>query len=201
MRHLTALLFAILGLFATVVVVIAINEAPPLKKRDLATQQVSFSTPPPPKTIAPKPKPKAKPKSSSAPPPVPLVMTGAGGLSFGLEGLDDIFDTSTSLVLSNVDNIVMTSETVDVPPKATRRLSPDYPSGARRKGIEGYVTLSLLVTETGHVEDVVVLDSYPEGIFDTSATEIVTQWEFVPGEYDNQPVPVRVTQTLRYSLG
>ena len=201
MRHFIALLFSIFGVVATVVVVIAINEAPPLKKRDLSSQQVSFSTPPPPKQIASKPKPKPKPKAAAAPPPVPIAMTGAGGLSFGLEGLEDVFDSSQMSMLEQADNVVMTSETVDTPPKALKRLAPEYPSGARRKGIEGYVTLSLLVSESGRVQDVVVVESYPEGIFDISAKEIVTQWEFAPGEYENQPVSVRVTQTLRYSLG
>ena len=65
MRHFIALLFSIFGVVATVVVVIAINEAPPLKKRDLSSQQVSFSTPPPPKQIASKPKPKPKPKAAA----------------------------------------------------------------------------------------------------------------------------------------
>ena len=128
-------------------------------------------------------------------------MTGAGGLSFGLEGLEDVFDSSQMSMLEQADNVVMTSETVDTPPKALKRLAPEYPSAARRKGIEGYVTLSLLVSESGRVQDVVVVDSYPEGIFDISAKETVTQWEFAPGEYENQPVSVRVTQTLRYSLG
>ena len=143
------------------VVVIAINEAPPLKKRDLSSQQVSFSTPPPPKQIASKPKPKPKPKAAAAPPPVPIAMTGAGGLSFGLEGLEDVFDSSQMSMLEQADNVVMTSETVDTPPKALKRLAPEYPSGARRKGIEGYVTLSLLVSESGRVQDVVVVESYP----------------------------------------
>ena len=128
-------------------------------------------------------------------------MTGAGGLSFGLEGLEDVFDSSQMSMLEQADNVVMTSETVDTPPKAVKRLAPEYPSGARRKGIEGYVTLSLLVSESGRVQDVVVVESYPEGIFEVSAKETVTQWEFAPGEYENQPVSVRVTQTLRYSLG
>ena len=201
MRQFIALLFSIFGVVATVVVVIAINEAPPLKKRDLSSQQVSFSTPPPPKQITSKPKPKPKPKAAAAPPPVPIAMTGAGGLSFGLEGLEDVFDSSQMSMLDQADNVVMTSETVDTPPKALKRLAPEYPSGARRKGIEGYVTLSLLVSESGRVQDVVVVESFPEGIFEISAKEIVTQWEFAPGEYENQPVSVRVTQTLRYSLG
>ena len=113
MRHFIALLFSIFGVVTTVVVVIGINEAPPLKKRDLSSQKVSFSTPPPPKQIASKPKPKPKPKAAAAPPPVPIAMTGAGGLSFGLEGLraenidqlDDVIDQmmlSKSAVLCDI---------------------------------------------------------------------------------------------------
>ena len=61
------------------------------------------------KQIASKPKPKPKPKAAAAPPPVPIAMTGVGGLSFGLEGLEDVFDSSQMSMLDQADNVVMTS--------------------------------------------------------------------------------------------
>ena len=122
-------------------------------------------------------------------------------MSFGLEGLEDAFSSQEYSNLTGERNVVMTSDTVDTPPKPLQRTAPRYPTRARTKGIEGYVTLSLLIDEMGEVKDIVIVDSYPNGTFEDSAKMTVESWVFQPGEYDGAPVSVRVTQTLRYSLG
>ena len=117
-----------------------------------------------------------------------------------MDGLEDAFSVQNGELLSSDKAIVMTSDTVDLPPRATRQLAPEYPTRARKKGVEGYVTLSLLISDNGQVQDVLVVESYPEGTFEQSALEAIEQWQFSPGEYEGAPVTVRVTQTLRYSL-
>jgi len=201
MRILISLASMIIGVLMTVVLVIAMNEAPPLKKRSVASEKISFTTPAAPPKITKKATPKAKPKKSNNTPPAPILSSGLSGMSFGLEGLEDVFQSNQMSILKENSAVVMTSETVDVPPTPVKRVAPEYPSSARRKGIEGYVTLSLLIDEAGSVQDIVVLDSYPEDIFENSATSTVREWLFQPGEYNNESVSVRVTQTLRYSLG
>ena len=74
MRHFIALLFSIFGVVATVVVVIAINEAPPLKSVTFSSQQVSFSTPRPQSRSHRNPSP-SQTEGVAAPPPVPIAMT------------------------------------------------------------------------------------------------------------------------------
>ena len=198
MKMLIPPLSAILGMFGTLLVIGLLNDQPPRKKRELTASPVSFSVSKPPKIQrqkTPKPKPKAKHK----PPPLPMIGPSLTGLSFGIEALDDFSSIDRSDLLKQT-NVVMTSETVDTPPRPKERKSPDYPHHARRKGVEGYVILSLLVDEFGGIKDAFVLESHPEGIFDQSALSGIREWRFLPGEYEGDSVSVRVTQTLRYSL-
>jgi protein TonB len=80
------------------------------------------------------------------------------------------------------------------------RIPPQYPYQATRRRIEGWVRLSFRVTETGTVEDVVLLDSEPEGIFDRAALRAVARWTFQPRLVDGQPVAVRAEQVVEFKL-
>ena len=200
MRRLFPYFFSAFGLLLTIGLVLIMNEAPPPKQRTLAKAPASFSVPPPPPKIQPKTTSKPKARAKQAPPPLPMLNSALSGMSFGMEGLEDVFAVQHGSLLSAEEQIVMTTETVDLPPRPVQQYSPEYPSRARKKGVEGYVTLSLLINETGKIQDVFVVESYPEGIFEQSAQEAIEQWMFAPGEYEGNPVPVRVTQTLRYSL-
>ncbi len=61
---------------------------------------------------------------------------------------------------------------------------------ALSRGIEGYVIVEYTVTETGTVEDVTVVASEPEGVFDESAVAAAAQFEYRPRIVDGQPVRV-----------
>ncbi|MEC7987454.1 MAG: energy transducer TonB, partial [Myxococcota bacterium] len=124
------------------------------------------------------------------------------GLQFGLEGLDmNAFADGEEGLLQTGEELVMTMETVDQPPKAIQRTAPVYPSRAHRKGIEGYVVLSLLIDVQGRVQDVVIVESHPLEIFDEAASSSIASWKFHPAMYEGGTVAVRVTQTLRFQLG
>lgn len=81
------------------------------------------------------------------------------------------------------------------------RVPPQYPYRAQRRGIEGWVKVSLLITEQGKVQDVVVVESKPEGIFDHAAIQAVMKWKFKPRIQDGKPVSVRAEQTVNFKLG
>ena len=202
MKTIVPILSSLFGLFLTISLLIAMNSVPPKKERTLSENRVQFSieAPPPPVTKSSKPKPR-RVKSAPPPPPLPMMNANLSGLSFGMDALEDQLVVKGEDLLGVNQDVVMTSETVDIPPRAKSRISPEYPTTARRKGIEGYVTLSLLINDSGHVEDIVIVESHPSGIFEQSAKDTVLQWSFAPGEYQGQPVSVRVMQVLRYSLG
>lgn len=80
------------------------------------------------------------------------------------------------------------------------RTPPQYPYQATRRGIEGWVRVSFVVTATGEVEDVVLLESDPEGIFDRAAQRAVSKWKFKPRIVDGKPVAARAEQVVEFRL-
>lgn len=189
------------GVFALMLGMNALDRGP---KKPPARAVAHFDVAAPPKPPPPKrkrpPKPKPKPRSNDAP-PTPVLAAGLSGLDLGLFGAAgvDLGDAGDTIV-GDARNVVMTADSVDVVPEPVRRSAAAYPSSARSKGITGYVTLSLLVTDTGSVRDVRVLSSQPPGVFDGPAIQSVQGWTFRPAQYQGSAVAVRVEQTLRFDL-
>jgi protein TonB len=80
------------------------------------------------------------------------------------------------------------------------RIPPRYPYQATRRKIEGWVRVSFLVTDSGTVEDAVVLESEPEGMFERAALDAVRKWTFKPRIVDGRPVPARAEQVVEFKL-
>jgi len=87
------------------------------------------------------------------------------------------------------DNIVPLEE-VDTEPELRERVDPRYPAAAVERGIEGTVTVSALISETGDVLDVVVVQGLAGG-FNEETVKAVMQWKYDPAIKDGQPVKVR----------
>ena len=90
---------------------------------------------------------------------------------------------------------------VDQKPAGIGVLKPPYPFSARRKGIEGYVTVKFLVDKTGKAREVKILDAKPPGIFDRAVHKTVPRWRFKPGKKGGRPVDTWVKITIRFELG
>lgn len=82
----------------------------------------------------------------------------------------------------------------------TRRVMPQYPALALRKGIEGEVTVEFTVGVDGSVSDIEIVDASPHGVFDAAARRAIAGWAFRPAVRDGKPVATRVRQTLDFSL-
>ncbi|HEC15458.1 MAG TPA: energy transducer TonB [Sedimenticola sp.] len=80
------------------------------------------------------------------------------------------------------------------------RTPPRYPYRAAQRGIEGWVKLSFRITETGAVQDAVVLESQPSGVFDQAAVQAIYKWKFKPRIQDGRPVSVKAVQVLDFRL-
>lgn len=166
--------------------------------------QIVFDRKPPPeKQVVRKPKPKPKPKRSSRTPPPPFAGLGTNlsGIDFGLPGFDmtDLNALDGDL-LGGANGVVMTDDTVDDPPRATFQAPMIYPPRAKAKGVKGYVVLSLLIGVTGEIEQVTVIESVPEGIFDDAALQGVNQWKFAPAMYQGKAVRAWARQRVRFDL-
>lgn len=77
-------------------------------------------------------------------------------------------------------------------------IAPEYPDVARLAGIEGDVTLRILVGEDGTIRDITPLSGPP--ILARAAVRAVEQWRYVPVLVDGHPVGVVSTVTLAFRL-
>ena len=80
------------------------------------------------------------------------------------------------------------------------RQPPQYPYQAARRGTEGWVRVSFQVTGTGTVEDVIVLESDPPGVFDRAAIKAVFRWRFKPRTVNGSAVAGRAEQVVEFKL-
>lgn len=67
---------------------------------------------------------------------------------------------------------------LDTGPRPLDDIDLQYPSEGQLQ--EGSVTLRLLISETGHVDNVAVVRSYPPGLFDRAAIEAFSAARFAP---------------------
>ncbi|HLF32507.1 MAG TPA: energy transducer TonB [Xanthomonadales bacterium] len=170
--------------------------------RSSTSSQVAFERKkPPPEQQAPKPKP--KPRKTRRAPPAPLtgLDTALSGIDMGLPGFsaDDLGALEGDL-LGSANGMVMTGETVDQPPRPTFQSPMTFPPRARAKGIEGYVVFSLLIGIAGEIEQVKIVESYPEGVFDEAAMQAINLWRFEPAMYQGQAVRAWAWQRIRFDL-
>ncbi len=89
---------------------------------------------------------------------------------------------------------------IDSPLTPIVQMRPIYPMMAKRQGIEGWVKVGFLVTETGHVEKVSILDAQPRNIFDHAVIQCVNAWRFKPGTLEEIPVNVWAETVIRFEL-
>ena len=169
-----------------------------------AADRVLFERNKPPKQQqVQKPRPKPKPRRSPRNPPAPLagLNTALSGVDMGLPGFsaDDLGALEGDL-LGGASDVVMTDDTVDQPPRASLQAAMTFPPRARSKGIEGYVVFSLLIGVTGEIEQLNIIESYPEGVFDEAATQGINQWRFEPAMYQGQAVRAWAKQRIRFDL-
>ena len=68
------------------------------------------------------------------------------------------------------------------------KIDAKYPPAAARERIEGYVVMSFTITEVGNVEDIVVLKSFPDEIFEREAKRALKKWKYKPKVEDGKVV-------------
>jgi periplasmic protein TonB len=94
---------------------------------------------------------------------------------------------------------IFSLDMLDRSPEMTQRMLPIYPHALKRAGIEGEVTVSFVVSNTGEVIDAEVTASTNQG-FNNAALASVKRWRFKPGLYHGQPVATRMEQPVRFTL-
>lgn len=90
---------------------------------------------------------------------------------------------------------------LDIPPIALQPVKPAYPEAAAAAGVEGMVTLQLLIDELGRVREASVVGARPEGYFEESALRASRGALFSPARREGRIVKSRVVIKVRYQLG
>lgn len=88
---------------------------------------------------------------------------------------------------------------IDEPPDPLKQVVPEYPEVARRAGIEGDVWVRVMIGATGQVRRAIVLASSAE-IFNDSAIQAATQFQFNPASIDGVPVGVWAAIPFHFKL-
>ena len=64
-------------------------------------------------------------------------------------------------------------------PKVVKKVPPEFPNEAAKKGISaGSVKAKLNIEADGKVSSVEILEAEPKRVFDRAATEALSQWKF-----------------------
>lgn len=150
-----------------------------------------------------KPKPKPKPKKQSTPKaPLPDLSSLLGGIEMDIPEfeLGNIAGNPNDLLGEIAKDAAMSEGTVDTKPRVVSRSPMEYPASARKKRINGYVVVNLLIDTDGSIEAAKVLQSSPPGVFDTAALSGIRSWRFSPGKYKGRPVKVWAKQKVRFDF-
>jgi len=85
------------------------------------------------------------------------------------------------------------------PPNMTRMVYPIYPSEAKKKQVQGDVTLHVLIQKDGSVKVLDTLSGDP--LLIPAAKEAVSQWRYKPKMVNGQPVEVDTKLVVTFRLG
>jgi TonB family protein len=80
--------------------------------------------------------------------------------------------------------------------KLISKVEPVYPPQAKAAGIEGTVTLSVIIGEDGHVESVDPKEGHP--LLAAAASDAIRQWVYQPTQLNGTPVVVTTTVTVTF---
>jgi periplasmic protein TonB len=95
---------------------------------------------------------------------------------------------------------VVSSFAADLPVALTL-VQPNYPAGAANKSIEGFVEVQFDVTPLGTTDNIVILDSQPQGVFEKETLKAVKRWKFSPVIEEGKPMPYKgMTQRISFTM-
>jgi protein TonB len=87
------------------------------------------------------------------------------------------------------------------PPVEIRKGVPRYTTDAMRARVQGSILVECVVQPEGECTDIRVKRSFnPAFGLDEQALKAAAEWRFRPGTFRGQPVPVRVTMEIAFTL-
>lgn len=110
----------------------------------------------------------------------------------------DFSETLENLPPPEEDEPIVPFFALSEKPEVVRQAKPDYPELARKAGIEGRVTVKVLINTKGDVEKVEVVKGHP--MLDDAAVESAKQWKFKPGKQRDRTVKVWMNIPIDFKL-
>lgn len=84
--------------------------------------------------------------------------------------------------------------------RLTRSLQPEYPPSAVRAGIEGRVSVRVLIGVDGRVKVVEKVDAVDQSLFVATQRHALAAWRFIPATRDGAPVESWHEMTVRFQI-
>lgn len=142
---------------------------------------------------APKPKPHAKPRAAvkRTTKPGGRGTGGSGTGSGGGQGSGHGTGTGSGTGSGSGDSSN---------PQLLSAPKPNYPSSARKAGVEGTVLVGLTIGVDGRVASAWVLQSSGSAALDQAAVGAVQRWKFVPAKKNGQAVAVETKVPVTFNL-
>ncbi|MFA7242476.1 MAG: energy transducer TonB [Sulfuricellaceae bacterium] len=98
------------------------------------------------------------------------------------------------------DPTYYTAKQVDIHPMAVEAIKPEYPEAAAAAGIEGFVTLRLLIDATGVVREISVVEAQPPDTFETAAVNAFRNARFIAAQRNDRPVKSDVRIKVMFEI-
>lgn len=146
----------------------------------------------------PEPAPTPEPTPDPTPEPVPEPVESTAPSEDTAKAAEEANTASTSGDgASGEEAQAAGQQAVSAAPRPTRRVPPEYPSRARRRGLEGHVVVAFTIRPDGEVErdSIKVVEADPARVFDRAAARAIAGWEF-PAAGSSR----RVRQRLEFQL-
>lgn len=98
-----------------------------------------------------------------------------------------------------IDELVISAKAVDVRAVITAKPKPSYTKEARRNGVQGFVTLKVLLSARGKIARVRIVKGLPAGLTE-NAIRAACKMEFKPAMKDGHPVAQWLTAEYVFRL-
>jgi len=135
-------------------------------------------------------KPRKPPKPQEPPPPMEAMQMDAASPDGGQSGLNFAADLSSDISLDGG----LSLESGDGEYVPITKVQAIYPRRAMQRGIQGYVIVEFTVNKTGAVQNPVVVEANPQGIFEQAALDAVIKFKYKPRMVNGEPTAVAGVQ-------
>jgi protein TonB len=111
-----------------------------------------------------------------------------------------LISCASTQVNKSTDQTVYQLNQVDAPTKWIVHISPKYPKKAAEEKVEGWAKMSAVISENGRVTNINVLDSQPEGIFESEAKRAFSKWLYKPALLNGKTVKTYREEIVEFKI-